>query len=83
MVKHPKPSPNEAYTPAERGAEMEDMILRRAEEIRKERARKSKIEAKKQKHLLIEELKHARMIRRCRNCKAMKFYLKSGRKPPK
>ena len=54
------------------------MILKRAAEILKKRARESKIEAKKQKQLLLEELKHARMLRKCRSCKAMKFYLKNG-----
>lgn len=80
MKKHPRPSPNEAYTPADRGVEMEDMILKRADEIRRKRARESVKEAKKQKHLLLVELKQARMIRKCRNCKAMKFYLKNGLK---
>ena len=78
MIKHPKPSPNEGYTPEERGVEMEDMIIERAKQILKQRLAASKVKASKEKKRLLDELKHARMLRKCRSCKAMKFYLKNG-----
>jgi hypothetical protein len=67
----------DAITHAERAVEIENMLLKRAEEIKKERREKA-VRLKAAHMKIIVDLKKTGHLKRCRDCKAMKFYLKNG-----
>lgn len=77
MKKPRRPSTN-GITPEERAIEIQDMLLKRAEEVKREREETlARIREAKAKALAA-GLKRPYYLKRCRECKAMKFYLKSG-----
>jgi hypothetical protein len=67
-------------TPEQREVQIQDMLLERAEEIKKER-RDNVVRQRVVRKKLIADLKRMGHLKRCRDCKAMKFYLKNGKAP--
>ena len=75
----PPPVKN-GLTPEEQQIRMDDLVLKRAEEIKAERRTNAALKKAAQTKL-VKELKRRRLLRRCKTCKAMKFYLKNGKAP--
>lgn len=78
----PRFPPDEVLTEEERRIFREDMIIRRADQIRSARAEKTRFTQSARKQLLA-LIKRTRLLKRCRECGAMKFYLTNGGKAPR
>lgn len=79
MKKPAAPPAHEILTPEEQRRRLEDMLLKRCAELklaRVERKRRGLAAKRKAK------ARHARFLKRCHDCGAMKFYLKNGKKKP-
>jgi hypothetical protein len=66
----------------EQRARMEDMQLKRCEEIKKERREREKAR-RTAKKILVARRKRARYLKRCKKCPAMTSFLKNGKKKSK
>ena len=82
MKKRPPRFPkDEVLSQDEQTHRLENFTLKRAEAILKERATYAEL-TKTEKRRVLTELEKTHLPKRCRECGAMKFYLKNG-KPKK
>jgi hypothetical protein len=70
--------PDEKLSQDEQAHRLEDLTLKRADAIRAEREQKLVVSRTTRQQLLA-KLKKTRLAKRCRECGAMKYYLKNGK----
>lgn len=76
--KKPKAQLEIVLTLDEQRQRMQDLLLKRADEIRAERQRQAVEASKTTRKLLVKINRRRRLARKCQSCGAMRFFLKNG-----